>query len=224
MFQLEELKINSLVRTPSPEGAFAPVRALRGIEDLFKIDGSVPALPVRRIGEQLLEQGIITSSALQEALAMQPRLPGRRLGWILVMLGRLGQEQLERFLATRMGVPSVSLGGLGTAAGYRARLPFRTSRRLAMALVHEDARTAWVAFADTTDLRAREAASFILGKRIVALHASRSEIMAFLRERDPSRAKFGNPYHDETAGSREIAVELESMPADSLDFVSYRAT
>jgi hypothetical protein len=223
MLKLEDLAIDSLLPTPASEASFDTVYALRRPEDALAFDGSTPPPAHRRIGEHLLACGAITPDGLVEALALQPGLPGRRLGWILVMLGRLEQQALDRVLAARLGVVSVSLRGLRTPVEHRQRIPAATAKRLGIALVHEDARTAWVAFADTTDPRAREAATFVLGKRIVALHAGRSEVLALLGERDPDRAELGSPYYDATQRRGEAAIDARLVPADSLDFVSCSA-
>ncbi len=70
--------------------------------------------PIRRvktkIGELLLQKGLITSGQLQEALALQHgKEKGKPLGQILVELGYIGKEQLCIFLAVQGGYPYIDI-------------------------------------------------------------------------------------------------------------------
>lgn len=70
--------------------------------------------PIRRvktkIGELLLQKGLITSGQLQEALALQHgKEKGKPLGQILVELGYIGKEQLCIFLAVQGGYPYIDV-------------------------------------------------------------------------------------------------------------------
>lgn len=54
--------------------------------------------PVRRFGDFLIEQGLVTEGQVQEALALQP-LTGSRVGESLLSLGYLTRGQLQRALS-----------------------------------------------------------------------------------------------------------------------------
>lgn len=54
--------------------------------------------PVRRFGDFLIEQGLVTEGQVQEALALQP-LTGSRVGEALLSLGYLTRGQLQRALS-----------------------------------------------------------------------------------------------------------------------------
>ena len=54
--------------------------------------------PVRRFGDFLIEQGLVTEGQVQEALALQP-LTGTRVGEALLSLGYLTRGQLQRALS-----------------------------------------------------------------------------------------------------------------------------
>ena len=62
----------------------------------------------KRIGEVLLERGLITASQLDTALIHQ-RQSGGRLGTTLVALGALSENRLTATLAELQGVPAVDL-------------------------------------------------------------------------------------------------------------------
>ena len=54
--------------------------------------------PVRRFGDFLIQQGLVTEGQVQEALALQP-LTGNRVGEALLSLGYLTRGQLQRALS-----------------------------------------------------------------------------------------------------------------------------
>ncbi|RJO65146.1 MAG: hypothetical protein C4540_02125 [Candidatus Omnitrophota bacterium] len=70
--------------------------------------------PVRRtktkIGEILVQKGVITHEQLQEALAFQhSQGQGKRLGQILVELGHLDRDELCLALAVQCGYPYIAI-------------------------------------------------------------------------------------------------------------------
>jgi len=70
------------------------------------MSSSVP--PRKRLGDLLVEGGLITPAQLQNALQEQKRT-GERLGQILVNLGYITEDTLGEFLGTQLGIPYVSL-------------------------------------------------------------------------------------------------------------------
>ena len=58
----------------------------------------------KKIGELLVEAGLISEAQLQEALRQQ-RIAGGRMGSNLVALGFVDEEVLMDFLAQKTGVP-----------------------------------------------------------------------------------------------------------------------
>jgi hypothetical protein len=64
--------------------------------------------PRLRLGQLLVDARMITSSALDEVLALQ-RADGRRLGTLLVERGLINETQLTQILSHQLSVPWVSL-------------------------------------------------------------------------------------------------------------------
>jgi type IV pilus assembly protein PilB len=62
----------------------------------------------RRIGEILVEAGLLSQSQLEQALFAQ-RKDGRKLGQVLVEMGLVSEVQLTQALSRQLGVPWVSL-------------------------------------------------------------------------------------------------------------------
>lgn len=62
----------------------------------------------KKIGEILLEQGLVTQEQLDDALSEQ-KVTGEKLGEVLVRKGALSREELEHCLAVQSGVSSFNL-------------------------------------------------------------------------------------------------------------------
>jgi hypothetical protein len=196
------------------------VHAIRVADDLLAVANAATPVPDLPIGRHLVAAGAVSEADLEEATELQPTLPGRRLGWILAMLGALEQCDLDRVIAERLGVPCVTLDEFTPAADYSRRLPVHTASRLGFALLHEEPRCAWIAISDAADPKAREAASFILAKPLVAVHASREEIAAWHRRQEPGRALPG-PSGQAARAQVRAPRRGREISLDSLDFVNF---
>lgn len=60
--------------------------------------------PRKRLGELLLDGGLITGAQLEQALALQ-KTSGTRLGTQLLIAGCVSEEQLADFLSRQLGLP-----------------------------------------------------------------------------------------------------------------------
>lgn len=125
-----------------------------------------PAPKRLKIGELLLEAGLIDEFQLQTALGEQRRWGGR-LGTALVKLGFVEEPVLMRFLARRLDLPLVQLGAKRPApevlelvpaelAEKYHCLPLFQRRELGRNVLH-------VAMEDPTDLQALDDLSFRIG-------------------------------------------------------------
>src|SRR4029078_6229831 len=70
---------------------------------------------VRRLGDLLVAEGLISEAHLRHALSDQKGKTDK-LGTILVGLGFITEEQLIGFLSRQYGLPSITLGNLDSDA------------------------------------------------------------------------------------------------------------
>ncbi len=84
--------------------------------------GSIP-----RLGEILLEAGVIDLDQLDQALTEQ-RQCGHRLGTTLIKLGMVDEQALVRALARQLGLPVASLSDKPIAPDVLALVPPRVAR------------------------------------------------------------------------------------------------
>ena len=61
-----------------------------------------------RLGDALVDKGLITQEQLQEALT-KGKLAGKRVGLILVEMGLVTEQEIVRVLAEQLNVPHIDL-------------------------------------------------------------------------------------------------------------------
>ncbi|MBF0309988.1 MAG: Flp pilus assembly complex ATPase component TadA [Magnetococcales bacterium] len=104
-----------------------------------------------RIGERLVEHGVITEEQLQTALVEQKKT-GKKLGQVFSYLGILSEYQFLEFLAGQMDVPFVDLRKFSFEPEVVNLLPESAARRFrAIALAKTDS-SVLVGMADPADV------------------------------------------------------------------------
>ena len=104
-----------------------------------------------RLGEILLQQGLLTEQQLNASLEEQ-RKSGRKLGRVFVDKGFVSEEQISTALAKQLQVPYINLKQFTVKPEVATRLPEVQARRF-RAIVLEDGGAFYrVAMADPTDL------------------------------------------------------------------------
>lgn len=107
------------------------------------------AVPRPRLGQLLLEAGLIDEAALATALARQAK-KGGRLGTQLLMAGALKESTLADFLSRQLGVPALS-GLAEVELSAVELLPGEIARALQVLPVRVVAGRLWLAMADPSD-------------------------------------------------------------------------
>ncbi|MCW2777734.1 MAG: type secretion system protein [Frankiales bacterium] len=119
-----------------------------------------PALPRqrRRIGEVLVEQGVVSAEQLQQALARQqdvePGQPRRKLGAVVIAAGFATERQIAEALAVALGLPLVDLGRTLVVPDAVRLLPRAVAERSGVLVIAKDGQRLTVATADPTNVMA----------------------------------------------------------------------
>jgi hypothetical protein len=132
----------------------------------------------KRLGELLVQAGVIDETQLMEALEFQ-RSHGFRLGDALVELGLATEEQVLSALACRLGFERVELDTLPRTAEMAAAallVPEQLARTRGVVPIAIDDRTLTVALRDPTDLEVMDELAFRSGRRLRVLVAGEREI------------------------------------------------
>jgi hypothetical protein len=136
----------------------------------------------KKIGEMLVEAGLITTAQLQEALRHQ-RITGGRMGSNLVALGFVSEDLLMDFLAQKTGVPRLDLKNLDVPPNVLQRIPKRLADQLnVLPISIKEPKSLVLAMTDPSDLNAVDSARFASGMNIEPVVASYSSLKQAIAE------------------------------------------
>jgi len=145
-----------------------PVPAAQ-VFDLGAVLGA--AKPPKRLGDLLVEKGLLTGDQLTVALA-ESKESGDLLGRVLLRRSYVFEEELARTLAEQWGLPYVSLYRTGVDARAARLIPREVGLRYAAIPVRFVNGVPQVAFADPSDPGAIEA----VARHVTDLTAAVSEL------------------------------------------------
>ncbi|MBA4371629.1 MAG: hypothetical protein C0402_02070 [Thermodesulfovibrio sp.] len=130
----------------------------------------------KKLGEMLVEAGVIDDFQLRAALSYQSEWGGR-LGSILIKKGILSERELLSAIVEQYGVESVSLDAIEKPPDEVMKLVrVDTAKKFDIFPLSFDGKTLVTAMADPTDLKTIDDISFMLGVRIKPVLALESEI------------------------------------------------
>ncbi len=141
-----------------------------------------------RLGEMLLEAGLIDQFQLESALSLQRNLGGQ-IGSALIKLGYLPEETILEFLEAQVKYARVSLLELEIPAQLMALLPIERMMEL-MVLPIELRKTGnekllHVAMTDPTNLKLVDDLQFATGCKIIPVLAVEDEIEQAIKNNSP---------------------------------------
>ncbi len=173
-------------------------------------DAQAPRSRRRRLGEILVEQGLVTQEELAQALARQRQAKGGRLGRMIVELGFATETQITEAVAEQLRIPGVDLAAVDIPAEELGRVD------PALALKHSclpwfvEGHSLHLIMADPTDLAAIDAVTFHTGLNVRPVIANESEVLAALERyyatAESSLAQFENL---DLADQLSVVVESE---------------
>ncbi len=119
-----------------------------------------------RLGELLVEEGLITRQALSKALA-ESSATGKRLGQVLVQSGAIEEDRLARTLATQMNVPMVNLNQFLFVPELVKLLPESAARRCRALVLEDKPQGLVVGMSDPSDLKTQDDLERILRRPLI---------------------------------------------------------
>ena len=167
-----------------------------------------------RIGELLVENGLLTAEQLTHALQAQKKR-GMRLGQILVDLGYVEETQLLDFLARQLDIAFVDLSAADLSQPTVMRLPEQHARRFNAIVIRETDKDLEVGLADPTDLLALDELSRILKRPIQPALVREADLLRTLDRfyrRTDEISSLAMQLDEELSG--ESQLELVDIDAD----------
>lgn len=141
-----------------------------------KKEGILVKKPPKKLGQILIEQGVITPQQLELALKEQKRTK-EMLGEILVNLGFITRDALATALASQSEVEAVDVKNIKVRDEVLKLIPEEVAKRLKIFPFDADDHTIHVAMANVFDLRAISELEKLTGKYVKVYSAPESDIL-----------------------------------------------
>jgi MshEN domain len=141
---------------------------------------------VTRLGQAMLDRGLITQTDLEQALEHQ-RATRKRLGESLIDIGAVTSLQLSQALAEHLGVPFVDLETHPPDVMLAGMIPEEVARRYCALPVERWSGQVVVAMANPNDVFALDDLRVLTGQSILAALADTGHLLAAI-ERAYSRS------------------------------------
>ena len=164
-----------------------------------------------RLGDLLIQQGLLTNEQLSLSLDEQKR-SGRKLGRIVVEQGYVTEEAIARALARQLQTVFVDLKSFNPRKELINRLPEAQARRFRAVVLDEIEGRLRVGFADPTDLHAYDEIVRILRHDIEPAVVAESQLLALI----------DRVYHrtEEISGlAKELTANLGDVPIEFGDLL-----
>lgn len=148
----------------------------------------------KRLGDLLVEAGIISEEQLQETLA--DKVKGQKTGDALLQKGFITEQQLIEVLEFQLGIPHVSLYRYPFEANLFHLIPKETAKRTLMIPLKTEGDRLFVAMNDPLDFYAIEDLRLATGFKIEPAIATKDDILKII-----------NKYYDLEEGFEELFRE-----------------
>jgi type IV pilus assembly protein PilB len=169
---------------------------------------------VRRLGDLLVAEGLITADQLRQALTQQ-KGKADKLGSVLVRQGFITEEQLIGFLSRQYGIPSITLLNIDIDADTLRLVPVHIAKKYEVLPVKRIGGTLTLAMSDPTNVFALDDIAFMTNLQILPVVAPQAAIRKVL-DRAYDAAQSGSSMTDmmsEITGEASNVEVLEDEQA-----------
>jgi type IV pilus assembly protein PilB len=128
-----------------------------------------------RIGEVLIDMGMIDQGQLEHALRIQKET-GQRLGKVLISEGLVSSTDIAKALSRRLGIEYIELGEMALSPEVLSLIPFETCQRYDVVPIGEQAGSMLIAMADPTNVFALDDLRLVTGRDVRVVVASPEQI------------------------------------------------
>jgi MSHA biogenesis protein MshE len=164
-----------------------------------------------RLGDLLVQESLITSDQLQEALAAQ-KTSGRKLGRMFIDNGWVDETQIAKALARQLRALYVDMGKRSVRPEVARLLPEVQARRLRALPIEETPTGVRVGMADPTDLAAYDEVARLIRREIELVVVAESQLLAAIDR--------SYQHREDIAGlAKELQTELTSVEGELGDLL-----
>lgn len=177
----------------------------------------------KKIGDLLIDAGIITQDQLQEALDIQKQ-SGAKLGNILIDHNYVSEAQVMEVLEFQLGIPFIDLNNVTIPVDVQRLIPYPLIRRHNVVPVKLDMNLLYVAMEDALNFIAIEDLRMATNHEIVPMISFRSAINSAINKfygnetADKAIQEFQKE-SDLSSGMNSISIDHQSFEVDSAPIV-----
>lgn len=142
----------------------------------------------KKLGQQLLEAGVIDEEQLEDALTEQEQVD-RRLGNILIDRGWITEDKLVEFLSKRTGYPVVELRNYPIQEDALETIPRKQAEHYRVLPLIRDSNTLTIAMQDPIDLPAIDDIAQLTGLDIEPMIAPASKLEKYIKKAYDGKGK-----------------------------------
>jgi len=172
--------------------------------------------PRKRLGDRLVDAGLISAAQLSLALEEQRRT-GEAVGEVLRRLGFVREEDLSRLLAEDLGVTFVRLADEKIDTALRKGLDEEYLANHALLPLREERGMVTLAMARPSDVNVLDHVQRILKKPLRVVAAAETEIRSFLRSAPSARAGADGDLDGEGAAAQVNAFLARAVREGATD-------
>jgi type IV pilus assembly protein PilB len=174
----------------------------------------------KRLGDILLEAGLIDRIKLEEAIALQ-KVTRERLGRLLIKQGFVMEEDIMRTLSQQLRIPYVDLSRQTIDKKLVLLVPQTVAENYLLVPIREDGKSLTVAMSDPLNILAIDELSIRTKRTIIPVIALEAEIQRAIEElyggsllsRDESSVESAG---DDEEDSAKVEEEIEEGPISQL--------
>lgn len=168
----------------------------------------------RRIGEVLVELGIVSDDEISRALEAQ-RSSGRRLGEVLLQEGLVEPRDLVRALAVQFDLPFVDLSDRRIDIEVSQLVPQQLAMRHRALPVWREDQQIVVAMANPVDVLALDDIRSLVGRQVKPVMAEATQILKAIERMSHSDSRVRETIQAAVGENREQSAQLAEAKADS---------
>jgi type IV pilus assembly protein PilB len=158
-----------------------------------------------RLGEILLQTGLITPAQLAQALAQQ-KVEGGRLGAILIKLGCLTEQQVVQALGEKFRIPYIDLDRHAIDATLLQLIPAEIAQKHLVFPVAKTGTTLTLAMADPVSAFAVEDIRFMTGLKVELVVATESGVRRAI-----------DRFYEDAESLQTVIASLEGVGTEVMD-------
>ena len=174
----------------------------------------------KRLGDILLDAGLIDQKKLEEAIALQ-KVTRERLGRVLIKQGFVSEEAIMRTLSQQLRIPYVDLSSQAVDKKLILLVPQTVAENYLLVPIREDGKSLTVAMSDPLNILAIDELSIRTKLTIIPVIALEEEIQHAIEELYGGSLLSRDESSVESAGAEEedagkVEEEIEEGPISQL--------